>query len=155
MWVHSVDCPPYHDYIIMILSMWADAIHFDLCTVWPGCFIYPQYFQNQCFFLPEYDLAGMLYIHRNICPDSIQFFLCKVWPGSYLYVYVCSNSQHAACHTRRTPNRSQSIQVSGTSSCPPVPGDRYNITIIPLLIMNYNLVGGLLTMQFEQVRRTC
>ena len=34
MWVHSVDCHPYHDYIIMILSMWADAIHFDLCTVW-------------------------------------------------------------------------------------------------------------------------
>ena len=85
MWVHSVDCHPYHDYTIMILSVWADAIHFDQSNI----------------------------------------------------------------------NRSQSIQVSGTNSCPPVPGDRYNITIIPLLIMNYNLVGGLLTMQFEQVRRTC
>ena len=63
MWVHSVDCHPYHDYIIMILSMWADAIHFDLCTVWPGFFAYPYVISKSMCFLPEYDLAGMLYTY--------------------------------------------------------------------------------------------
>ena len=65
MWVHSVDCHPYHDYIIMILSVWADAIHFDQCTVWPGFFVYPY-----------------------ITSKSMFFCLSTVWPGCYIHIYI-------------------------------------------------------------------
>ena len=102
MWVHSVDCHPYHDYIIMILSVWADAIHFDQCTVWPGFFVYPYIISKSMFFCLSTVWPGCyihIYIYIYICPDSIQFFLCKVWPGSYLYVYVCSNSMHLCLYT--------------------------------------------------------
>ena len=69
--------------------------------------------------------------------------------------------QHVACRTERTPNRARSKSYDFGASTfkwqAPALANRWPSTdiILPLLIMNYNLVDGLLTMKFGQVKRTC